>query len=329
MKKHMGMFLLAVLVVGVLLIGTVAYTVDELKDIVLIRTFGRVTKVIHGRDDPGLHFKWPWPVQKLVRYDARTFILDDPYGELETSDKQNVLVTMYAAWCIKDPKKFHSTIDTIAAAEKSIRARLHDHKSKVVSKHMLEEFASTDPNRMHIAEVEQEILDALQREVGTDYGVEIKSVGMRLLGLPEGVSAAVIEAQKKEREQYVQQYKTEGEALATAIRSRAERARKQILAFASAKAMKIKAEGDSAAARYYRQFAKNERLGMFLRSLESLRTGLKNKAVILLDDSQIPAIKYLRKGPSLPELPQEMPGAVPGAGTTAEPAPQTDKNQGK
>ena len=42
---------------------------------------------------------------------------------------------------------------------------------------------------------------------------------------------------------------------------------------------------------------------MFLRSLESLRKELQSKAVILLDGSQIPAVRWFRDGPSLPETP--------------------------
>ncbi len=299
MTKHMGMFLLAVLVVVALLISTVGFTVDELQDIVLVKTFGRVTKEYRGRDDAGFHWKWPWPVQKLVRYDARTFILEDPYAELTTVDQQNILVTSFCTWRIDDAEKFHQAIVTVKSADQRVRDRLRNHKNNAVSSHRLEELINTDPQKMRISQIEQEILKPLQDEMADEYGIKVRLVGLKLLGLPEIVSAAVIEAQKKEREQFVQEYKAAGEAQATAIRARAERASKQILAFAAAKAMKIRAEGDSAAARYYREFAKNERLGMFLRSLESLRKELMTKAVILLDGSQIPAVKFFREGPSL------------------------------
>ncbi len=304
MRKHVGMFLLAGLVVLVLLIFTVAFTVDELQDIVLIRTFGRVTGVYQGRTDAGLHFKWPWPIQRLVKYDARTFILDDPYGELTTEDQQNILLTMYCTWRIADPVKFHQSLVTIDAGIESLRDRLRNHKSNVVSRHNLSEFVNTDPEKMQIAQIEAEILDPLQREMLDEYGVEVRSVGMKLLGLPQTVSEAVIEAQKKEREQFVQEYKAAGEAQATAIRARAQRASKQILAFASGKALKIRAEGDTLAAKHYRKFAKNEPLAMFLRSLESLKKNLSANTTILLDGSEVPAVRFFRSGPFLQELPE-------------------------
>ncbi len=313
MKRHIAMFLLAVLVVVVLLLSTVAFTVDELKDVVLIKTFGRVTSVYQGQDDAGLHVKWPWPIQRLVRYDGRTFTLEDSYGELQTLDQQNILLTTYCTWRIEDPVKFHQAVETTEAAHRSIRDRLRNHKNNVVSSHKLEDFVNTDPKKMRSAAIEQEILQPLQKEMAEEYGVKVCSVGLKLLGLPESISAAVIETQMEERSRLVKQYETAGEAQKTAILARAQRANKQILAFATAKAVKIRAEGESAAAKYFAKYAKNEQLGMFLRSLESLRETLNSKTTILLDGSQMPGVKYFHQGPSLPELSEKVKATSGGA----------------
>jgi len=314
MKKHMGFFLLAVALVLVLLSSTVAFTVDELKDIVLVKTFGKVTKIYRGSEDAGLRFKFPWPIQRLVRYDARTFVLEDQHSELTTVDQQNILLTVYCTWRIQEPKKFHSAVENVKRATERIRGRLRNQKNNVVARHRLDELVNTDPKRMRIAQIEDEILTPLRAELSEDYGVEVRSVGLKLLALPEGVSEFVINAQKKDQEKKVQKFTAAGEAEATAIRARAEKASKQILAFAAAKALKIRAEGDSAAAKYYRRFAENERLGMFLRSLESLKTELASKAVILLDGSEVPGAVFFREGPSLErmELPSGSASANPG-----------------
>lgn len=318
MKRHLGLFLLALVLVVVLLSSTVAFTVDELKDVVLVTTFGKVTAVYRGSQDAGLHMKYPWPIQRLVRYDARTFTLEDPYSELTTVDQQNILLTVYCTWRIADPKKFHSAVKTHDAAAGKIRGRLTNQKNNVVARHRLDEFVNTDPTKMRIAQIEEEILLPLRAELAEDYGVEVRSVGLKLMGLPEGVSKFVIEAQKKEQEKKVQRYKAAGEAEATAIRARAERAKKQILAFTAAKALKIRAEGDSAAAKYYQSFAANERLGMFLRSLESLKKELASKTVILLDGSQIPAVTFFSTGPSLEQMRRPSAGKQANPGNTKE-----------
>ncbi|TFG86339.1 MAG: hypothetical protein E4H17_04250 [Gemmatimonadales bacterium] len=131
------------------------------------------------------------------------------------------------------------------------------------------------------------------------YGIEIVSVGIKSLSLTEEVSQVVISAMQEERRRDVARYQSEGEAQAQAIEARARSACQQILEFANRRAAEIRSEGDRQAARYYTEFARNERFSMFLRSLESLQKELSDKSVILLDASQHPAIGFFRDGPSL------------------------------
>ena len=68
MVKHIGIISVAVLVVVVLLLSTVAFTVDS-TDIVLVKTFGRVTRVYNGGEPgrAGLKFKLPFLFESIVR----------------------------------------------------------------------------------------------------------------------------------------------------------------------------------------------------------------------------------------------------------------------
>jgi len=308
MRKHLGMVILAVLVVAVFVIYTATFQVDEFRDIVLVKRFGKVRGVYRGHDQAGLHFKWIWPVEKVVRYDARTFTFESPYAQLETKDKQNILVSMYCNWRISDPVQFHKTVETQEVAEKNIRARLQAKSGDVVGQYELESFVNTDPKRMLLQQISQEILALLKQEVDQTYGVEVREVGIKRWGFPKNVSDAVIEAQKKEREKYVQTYKAEGEARATAIRERAKAASDTIIAFAKRKAAEIRSEGDRASAELRKEFEQNPQLSEFLRSLESLKIGLQSKSVIILDGSQLPAVRWFRQGPTLDNL---GPGKIP------------------
>jgi len=61
-------------VVAALLVSTVAFTVDQSRDIVLVKTFGKTPTFTTRRkktNDAGLKFKWPMPVQEQVRYESR------------------------------------------------------------------------------------------------------------------------------------------------------------------------------------------------------------------------------------------------------------------
>jgi len=318
MRKHLGLIVLAVLVVVLLGVYTVSFQVDQLRDIVLVKTFGKVTRVYRGAvgEDAGLHFKWPWPIEQVVRYDARTFLFEDPYKQTELRDKTHVLVSMYCAWRVAEPVKFYQAVGTEEVATDKLRGLLVSNKSAVFGQYTLGNLINTDPARMRLHEIEQAILAAVAQTAAADYGVEVREVGVKLIGVPKSVSQEIIEAQKESQQTEINNYLVAGKAQATAIRERARAASQQILAFAKRKAEDIKTQGERDAAAYYRAFSENEALSMFLRNLESLRNNLKENTVMVLDGSEWPALKWLRQGPSLPT-----PGAPGGAQTPDSEAP--------
>lgn len=308
MRRQVIIIVLGILVALVLLSRTVLFQVDEFRDIVLVKTFGRVTRVLSGQDHAGLHPKWPWPIEQVIRYDARTMTFEDVYSQTETNDKQQIIVSMYCAWRIEDPATFYSAIETIDEAERTLRDVLTDKKKAVIGRHDMSELINTDPEQRRLEEVEREVLDAVGREVEETYGVDVRLVGMKVWGLPEKVSEAVIEVQKNEREKFAQDYRGRGQAQATAIVERARSASQQIVAFAQLRAAEIRSQGDRAAAEEYRKFAQNPELATFLRYLETLREGLKDKTTIILDGSYVPAVRWFREGPTVlqadPPLPE-------------------------
>jgi membrane protease subunit HflC len=279
----------------------------EFTEYVLVQTFGKTTAVLDGQTEAGLHFKWPF-VQKLVRYDARTFVFEDAMSELSTNDKQNVILTTFCAWRIRDPLKFQTAIRTVKEGQNGIRTKLRAAKGAVIGRRTMADLVNTDPGKMQIEAIEQEILTPVRTEALNDYGVEVIRVGIKSLGLPEAVSNKVIEAMKDERQKEVARFEEAGKAQAQAIRERARAASRQIIAFAERKAGEIRAEGDRAAAKWYRLFEQNWQFAAYLRTLRSLQKELQDRAVILLDGSTLFGVRYFRDGPSLPT---KVPGAAP------------------
>ncbi len=296
MKKHMAMITAGVLLAGLMLLNTVAFKVSN-SERALVKTFGRTTRVIDGRTDAGLKFKLPWPFESLVKYDGRTHVFEDTNIQLATRDNQYLLMTMYCAWRIDDPNMFHRSIVTVEAAEDRIKKLLRDQKGAVAGRHNLSEFVNTEPEQMHLSTIESQIHEPVAVKAMDQYGVEIVSLGIKRLGLTEDTSAAVIENQKKEREAEAQRFRAAGDAQASDIRARAERARKQILAFADSIARSIRAEGEAFAAQQYRFFERDRELATFLRSLESLKKELEGRTTILLEPGTVPAIELFQSGP--------------------------------
>ncbi len=304
MRKHIGILALAVLVVGSLALNTIAFQVDENKDIVLIETFGKVTEEIVGRDAPGLNFKWPYPIQKVVRYDGRTSVFEDTGDQASTKDEQNLIVTMYCAWRIGNPREFHRSVNTddfeekVAKVQDRIRNLLRSAKKDVMGLHTMVDFINTDPQLMKLDQIEGEILASVRDKAMADYGVEIVRVGIKSLALPESVTEQVINAMKAGRQRDITSYQQEGEAVATAIEQRARSDRDQIMDFAERKANEIRSEGDQAAARYYTEF-KDAEFANFLRVIESLKVELAHKTVFLLDGTGLPHIRWFKDGPNV------------------------------
>jgi len=313
--------LLVVIVLLLLLAWMVLFKV-EFTEYALVQTFGKTTSVLNGATDAGLHAKWPF-VQQLVRYDARTFVFEDTMNELPTNDKQNITLTTFCAWRIVDPVRFQASVGRIEAGREGIRVKLRSAKSNVIGKRKMEELVNTDPARMRVTEIEQAMLQEIRQEALDDYGVEVEVVGFKTLGLPESVSEKVIEAMKDERQKEVARYEAAGQAEALAIRERAREATEQILAFAERKAGAIRAQGDRAAARWYKEFETDWQLAAYLRSLESLKTELQGRSIFLLDGSAIPAAGYFRDGPSLPKAAPAAPASQPAAPPAAPKPPRS------
>jgi len=302
MKSKTSLIILAVAVLGILVACMIGFVVES-TELVLVQTFGKTSEILDGAGgDAGLHSRWIFPIGKLVRYDNRIHMFEDVHKELQTSDKQKVQITMYCAWRISKPEKFLKEIKTIEAARGRIRKRLQAKQGDVIPKHAMRELVNTDPKEMKLAEIENEVLEKL-REVQDELGVEIVTVGIKALGLAKDTSKAVIDAMKEERQKEITKFESMGQATADTIISRAENASQQIVAFAGRKADEIRTAGHREAAKYYSQYKDQPRFGMFLRYLDTLKSGLGQNATIWLDGTKIPGVQFLWKGPSLPEGP--------------------------
>jgi len=302
MKSKTSLIILAVAVLIILAASTSAFKVRS-TELVLVQTLGETTRVLDGADgDAGLHFKWIFPIEKYVRYDNRIDMFEDVHKELQTSDKQKIQITMYCAWRIKDPKKFLKEIKTSQAARGRIRKRLQAKQGDVITRHAMSELVNTDPEQMQLAKIETEIIDGL-KDVQDELGVEIVTVGIKALGLAQDTSKGVIDAMKAERQREIEKLESMGQATADTIISRAENASQQIVAFAGRKADEIRTAGHRQAAKYYSQYKDQPKFGMFLRYLDTLKSGLGQNATIWLDGTKIPGVKFLWQGPSLPEGP--------------------------
>lgn len=300
MKEHGWIFILIIAVV----LGLVTYSVTFIvrsEQVAIVKTFGKAGAPVSGAVDAGLHWKAPWPIQSLVRYETSQQSFDDTYEQIATSDSQPVLVTVNCRWVIADPTRFvGNQFGSAAAAEESLRKLIRSVKSAVVSGHPLVDFVNVDPKDLKLDAMEREMLDRANLAAERDYGVKFLAVTLKNLGLPKAVTEKVIENQKQERELKAKYYRDLGKSVAEAIRASAIQAREQILAFANKRAALIRAEGDQEAAKYYEIFARNEQFAKFLVELNFMKESLKTNSVFFLDANVVSAIQNYYKPLALP-----------------------------
>lgn len=300
MRNHkIVVLILAVLIVLALLANTVAFVVDETRDITLVTRFSKINRVIDGRTDPGLHWKWPWPIENTVVYDSRNHVLVTPYRPMNNAEKYNIMMAAYCTWRIANPEQFYAAKKTVAGASQAIQDLLSSEMTSVIGNVRMDELVNTDPKKGDMSQIEDRIRQRVEVRAMDDYGVELTNVGFKRLGLPQSITKAVTDAMSSERQEEIDQLKAEGQAIADAIVARATAAREKILEFTRRKAGDIRTEGETRAAEAYEAFSENPEFSMFLRSIESLQQSLQNRTTFLLDSRQMPILRWLRVQPSL------------------------------
>jgi len=285
-SKHWATILLGVIVAAIFLVIIFSFQVKS-TEYAVITTMGKISDTA----DAGLHFRWPYPIQNVYKFDKRIRCFEGTAGKLEetlTRDAQNVLVGIYISYRIQSPEKFFNSWVTIDKAEEDLNKWMRSDKDQVIGKFNFDQLINTEPAKMRLAEIEEQIRTSLQAKTLDKYGVEIVSVGINSINIPEKTTKSVFDRMIAERNKVSTQYRTEGENQAKTIKMLADNNKLQVLTDASAAAKRVRAEGDAAAAKYFADFQKNPELAMFLRKLDSLKKVMGAKTTLILDTDSAP-----------------------------------------
>ena len=259
----------------------------------VVTTFGKPTLDV---TNAGAYFKWPWPVQKVYYFDKRVQNFEDKFTESLTADNINLLTSVYVGWRISDPKTFFPKFagGSVTEAQKVLDGLLRSSKSAVIGKHPLSDFVSASVDGAKFAEIETNILAAVQAQLrANSYGIEVEFLGIKKLGLPEPVTQSVFERMTSERQVIISKLQYEGEAEAQKIRSAADRKAAEMLAAADGQALEIRGKGEAAAAKSLAAFQQNPELANFLFRLTALEDSLKERSTLIFDQ-QTPPVDLFR-----------------------------------
>jgi membrane protease subunit HflC len=257
-------------------------------EVAVVTTFGKATSTY---TEPGMKRKWPWPIQIVHKLDKRIQNFEDRFEEVLTPDGYNILVNVYLGWRISDPAQFFPKFSNGSAveAERHLEGIVRDAKLATVGQHNFSDFISTDPTKLKFTAIESEILERIQKQVAANkWGIEVKFLGIKKLGLPEGVTQSVFERMKSERNVRVSEIENLGKEQAEKIRSAAERDAAKLIAEADAEATRIRGEGDAKAKESFAVFEQNPELAGLLLKLNALEAMLREKSTLILDQNTPP-----------------------------------------
>ena len=264
-------------------------------DQVAIRTLFDRADAESVEETPGLKWRLPWPMHQVTHYSKRLQLLEDRLEELQTADGKSVIVRTYLTWRIADPLAFYVTLKDPAEARRQLSSRLREVRG-ILSGYRLDQLVNQDRDTLKLETIEREARDAVQQSLDdAGYGLEVESVGIYRIILPESTTGKVFETMIATRERLADEALQEGQAQASAIRSDAESARDRILAFAERRAQAIRSQGDREASREYDAFARNEEFAIFIRRLEALEKMLGHNTTFVLSAESLGILDWFRQ----------------------------------
>lgn len=293
--KNFGIILLVILIVSVLLLSLVSFQVRQTES-ALILTFGK--PAADGITEPGWKWKLPFPIQTTVIYDARPILLEGVEEEVTTKGGEPIIVQSYVIWRIAEPRQFRESVTDEAGAVKLLKSRLRDAQNKIVGKHYFSEFVNTDREQIRFGDIENEMASVIAEHVSQSCGIEVESVGLKMLKVSEKVTEDVFARMKADRNRKTEATLAQGKAESTKIKSDADSKITELYAATEARAKAIRGSGDAEAAQYYKMLEADPEFAMFLREIETLKKTLKERTTVVLPADAEP-FKLLKAIPKI------------------------------
>ena len=245
-------------------------------------------EIVRSDFEPGLHFKAPWPINNVRKFDRRILTLDTPPERFLTGEKKNVTVDFFVKWRIQDPATYYTSFQ---GDERRAALRL----LQIVKNGLQLEFDNRTIQQV-VSDERSEMMQSLtttgNREVA-QFGIEIVDVRVKQIELPDDVRNSVFERMRAERERIAKELRAQGQEAAKGIQAVAERDRTVILAEASRDAERTRGEGDARATEIYADaYGRNEEFFQFYRSMNAYRASLASQQDVLVLEPDSEFFRY-------------------------------------
>ena len=94
-KRNLLNLIVGVVIIAIFLLLLFTFQVRQ-SEVALVLTFGKPGPA--PITEPGLYFKWPWPIQRVYRFDSRVQNFENKLRQTLTADNNNLIITVYVGW---------------------------------------------------------------------------------------------------------------------------------------------------------------------------------------------------------------------------------------
>ena len=316
MKNIKQFALLSVLVVGLFLLMSSIYTVNEVEQ-VIITQFGK--PVGQPVTEAGLKFKVPF-IQEVNPIDKRVLEWDGAPSDMPTKDKLYISVDLFARWRIVDPLQYFLRLRDERSAQSRLDDILGSETRNAVAKHELIEIIRTTKDRVPLRDsilsaaeqkldmgtlvpiekgrklVEKEIYSEAAKKVLV-FGIELLDIRFKRINYNQSVRPKIYDRMISERRQIAERFLSEGNGEAARIRGNRVRELNKIQSEAYRQVEEIRGLADAKAtaiyAAAYNQSPEAVEFYEFTRTMASYETTIgKNTTLVLSTDSDL--FKFLK-----------------------------------
>ncbi len=316
MNKIKQIIFSAVLVIGMYVLISAIYTVNEVEQ-VIITQFGKPV------GDPittaGLKIKLPF-IQEVNPIDKRVLEWDGRPSDMPTKDKLYISVDLFARWRITDPLQYFLRLRDERSAQSRLDDILGSETRNAVAKHELIEIIRTTKGRVPLRDtlltdaekklnmgtlvpihkgrklVEQEIFSAAAEKVRV-FGIELLDIRFKRINYNESVRPKIYDRMISERRQIAERFLSEGNGEAARIRGNRVRDLNKIQSEAYRQVEEIRGVADAKATEIYSKSYNQSREAVkfyeFTRTMQSYKS-IIDKDTILILSTESDLFKFLK-----------------------------------
>lgn len=301
-KAAKGVLLVAAaILVAAILFSLCTFTVGESEQAVVFR-FGKINHVVidpvlaqqnpdimkavseDGKEIPalkgkGLQFKIPF-FDSVVKYDSWLLTYVSQNEVVNTADKKQYQIMMYAQWRIANPSLFNLRMQTVERASQYFDNTIYPILIQSVNKMQADAFLS-DKEALNTS-----LKDALAQmnAIVKDSGIVVADVQVNRTSLPQTNLQSTYDRMVANRQKVAQQLRSEGLESYTKAVAEADLEASKLIADATKNSKEIMGQADAEALEIYaKSYSVDPEFYGYWRSLEALKNSLGHDATIVLD----------------------------------------------